>query len=405
MRLLVLSNKMPYPPKDGGAIATLSLAKSLAPFFSKIDLLVINTKKHYFNVVEIPESIKKELNFYDVFLDTSINFFGLAKNFIFSNKPYNAQRFIDHSFNQKLKSLLSENKYDIVQFEGLYVLSYISTVRNNSKAIISYRAHNIEHEIWFRRYKQLKISLKKFYIKNLVSRLKKFEKSFINKYDLLIPITDRDAKKFDELGNFKKKITIPTGLNQDEYENIKQKIDIPTLFFIGALDWPPNQDGLVWFIDKVLPTVLKKIPNLKFYIAGRNAPDWMLKKIKKKSVVYMGEVESAKRYVASKGVMIVPLFSGSGMRIKIIEGMALSKAIITTSIGLEGINAENNKQVIIANTKEEMTEAIINLSNDILKIKQLGENAQKFVFKNFNNFVVAKKLFSFYSTELKIRNI
>jgi len=122
MKILIITNKLPYPPKDGGAIATLSLALGLSNYANEIDLLAINTSKHFFNINKISLEVRNKINFYDVFLNTDLNLIDLILNFFFSKKPYNAVRFISKEFEQKIIELTNKKQYDIIQFEGLYVL-------------------------------------------------------------------------------------------------------------------------------------------------------------------------------------------------------------------------------------------------------------------------------------------
>lgn len=400
MNTLIITNKLPYPLKDGGAIATLSLAYSLSKFAKKIDIITINTSKHFFNVSDIPDKYTKKLNFVDYYLNTDINKIDLIKNLLFSKLPYNAQRFINEGFKQKIIEILNKNTYDIIQCEGLYVLPYLDVIRSNSDAKIAYRAHNIEHEIWERTTKNTNNKIKKFYLKNLTKRLKKFEQSFVNKYDLLVPITQRDESKFKSMGNTKPALTTPTGVDINNYKSDDYSKNENSIFHIGSLDWSPNQEGILWFLDNCWDKISEQNPNLKFYIAGRNAPQWLIKKVDKKNVVFVGEVEDAHQFINSKSVMIVPLLSGSGMRIKIIEGMALSKAIITTSIGVEGISAADKKEVIVANTPLEFIESVNYLFSNKKQIKEIGSNAKVFVSEKFDNFAIAKRLYEFYSKQL-----
>ncbi len=402
MKILIITNKLPYPPKDGGAIATFYLADSLAHYADKVDILAINTNKHYFDISKIPQKVTEKIKFYDVYKNTDIKFGGLLKNLFFSKLPYNAERFIFDEFKQKIVEILQTNSYDIIQFEGLYVLPYLDIVKSKSSALAVYRAHNVEHEIWERTLKQTHNLIKKYYLKILTKRLKKFEQNHINKYDLLVPITERDDKKLSELGNTKPQIVIPTGITAEKYNIINNIVcQENTIFHIGALDWSPNQEGLLWFLDNCWDKILQKKPDVKFFIAGRNAPQWLIDKFKKKNVEYIGEVDDAQKFILSKQIMIVPLLSGSGMRIKIIEGMALGKTIVTTTIGVEGINAENEKEIIIADSAEKFIDNIIYLFENQMFIDNLGENAKRFIRKNFDNNVIAKKLFEFYEQNIK----
>ncbi len=399
MNILILSNKVPYPPKDGGSIATLNLAKGLSEF-AKVTLLTLNTSKHYFDIKKIPEKLNSKIKFIDSYIDTTIKPFVALKNLLFSEMPYNAERFICQKFIEKIIEELKNNIFDIIQLEGLYLTPYIYILKKYSDAKISLRSHNIEHEIWQRTLAQQNNFAKRKYIKILTSRIERMEVEMLNKYDLLVPITERDGKILDKLGNKQASHTTPTGYEIDNKKPHYENIEFPSIFHLGALDWSPNQEGILWFLHNCWENILEKMPDLKFYIAGRNAPSWFVEKIKQKNVVFCGEVESADDFINSKALMIVPLLSGSGMRIKIIEGMALGKTIISTSIGVEGIPASHNVNILIANKPDMFSEEIIAILNNKIIFFEIGSNANSFISKNFDNLSISKSLINFYKKHI-----
>lgn len=401
MKVLILANKMPYPAKDGGSIATLSLAKNLHNCGATVDILAMNTSKHNTSYDELPKELTQQIRFFPIEIDTTIRATKALTNFFFSSQPYNATRFISDDFRKKLIALLQENSYDIIQLEGLYVCPYIPTIRQYSKAKIALRAHNIEHEIWFRAAKNMCNPLKKFYTYNLAKRIRKFEQKYINTYDLLLPITERDGEKFVEMGNSAPMQVVATGINKDN-ELLKidnERVLFPSLFHIGALDWMPNQEGLRWFIERVWDKFYKRYPAI-FTIAGRNASPQFVHYLKKHNVNYIGEVDDSMQIFGHQSIMIIPILSGSGMRIKIIEGMASGKAIITTTIGTEGIATTHDENILIADTAEEFYNCLENVYNDFHLYMRLSQNAKLFVTKNFDNTVIAQNLIQFYTSHL-----
>lgn len=399
MRILQISNKFPYPPKDGGAIATFNLTRDFSELKHSVTVLAINTPKHYFNIKDLPQKIQQIADFHTVFVDTSVSPIGATVNLLVSSKPYIAVRFISTKFKNYLAYLLKNNKYDVIQLEGLYLCPYLPVIRLHSKALVAFRAHNIEHEIWQRTTIQEKNPLKKLYFKSLTSRLKEFELSYVNKYDVLLPITSRDAQKFNEMGNFKPVHVTPTGVKTREIPE-SQTVETLSLFHLGGLDWKPNQEGLIWFVNKVLPKVVRKYPDTKFYIGGRNSPEWLEKKLEHPNVMYLGEITDAGNFIKSKAIMIVPLFAGSGMRIKIVEGMALGKTIITTSIGEEGIGAEHKNNILIADDAEQFFANIDLCFSKPGLSRTIGKNAAEFAIQNFDNKAITHGLVNFYETQI-----
>ena len=399
MRILQITNKSPWPSRDGGAIASMNLTKGFGFLGHKVTVLSMNTEKHKARKKDIPENLKALADFHFVDVPATVSAWGAIRNMLFSRLPYNAERFITEDFSQALIKLLQKKKYDIIQLEGLYLCPYIALIRRHSDAKIVYRAHNIEHEIWNRTAKMANAP-KKFYLKHLAARIKRFEMSYLNDYDLLVPITERDAALLNKMGNQKPYFTSQTGIDLSFLIPTAKNLEFPSLFHIGSLDWPPNQEGLIWFLNNCWPVIIKKYPELKFYIAGRNAPAWLEKKFSLKNIVYLGEIEDAYEFINSKAIMVVPLFSGSGMRIKIVEGMALGKPIVTTTIGTEGIETTSGEDILIADNAESFNQAIYTLLEDRETFDKIGKNAIGLIRKKFDNLALAAQLIEFYNNHL-----
>ena len=186
----------------------------------------------------------------------------------------------------------------------------------------------------------------------------------------------------------------PIGLELKNYVTISRK-STNSICFIGALDWRPNREGLDWFIANVWPDLSREMPDLKFHIAGRNTPADLINN-RVKNIVVHGEVPNAVEFINSHNVMIVPLFSGSGMRVKILEGMALKKTIVTTSLGMEGIDAGHGKELLIADTPEAFKQAIeLALSDQNLR-DNIGKSAQEFVQQYYDHTTIASRLIEKY---------
>lgn len=395
MKILQVMNKVAYPTTDGGAIACMNLTRGFSHLGHEVTVLSMNTAKHYITLEEIPEKVKDLAAFHLVDVPAQINAFAAFFNLAFSRKPYNAVRFISKSFQTKLKDLLTQNQYDIVQLEGLYVCPYIPIIRKYSNAKIVYRAHNIEHEIWARAAANAH-SYMGWYLNLLSKRIRKFEKSWLNQYDLLVPITERDKKILGKMGNYKPAHVSSTGVDSSVMVPNARNLEYPSLFHIGSLEWTPNQEGLIWFLDECWPEILERYPDLIFYIGGRNAPNWLQKKLDRPSVVFLGEVPDAYEFMNSKSIMVVPLHSGSGMRIKVIEGMALGKSIVTTKVGTEGIATTSGENILVADEPEAFVNAVIELVEDEEFFHRVGKNAIEFIHDNFDNLAASSKLLDFY---------
>jgi glycosyltransferase involved in cell wall biosynthesis len=399
MRILQIANKFPYPAKDGGAIATLSLAKSFALLGHDVTMLALNTSKHYTDPAIVPAELASAIRFISVPADTEIRVTKMIRNFLFSRIPYNAERFISKDFEHTLVKLLKEEVFDIIQLEGLYLAPYLDTIRFCTNTKVVMRAHNIEHEIWERTVSQ-QSGIRKLYLRNLAGRIKRMELHYLNLCDAVLPITTRDGDILKKLGCRLPSHVVPMGVNAFELMPDHSHLEFPSLFHIGALDWMPNQEGLIWFFENVWGKILEKHPGLRFYLAGRNAPA-KFTSLAYPNVEYLGEVDDAYQFIRSKSVMIVPVLSGSGMRIKIIEGMALGKAIVTTPVGTEGISTTHGENIFISSNPSDFAGYICKLVENRELCLKTGENARNFVAEHYDNNAITGSLVAFYKSLLQ----
>jgi glycosyltransferase involved in cell wall biosynthesis len=402
MKVLQLSHKPPYPPKDGGCLAIDNITQGLISAGVEIKILTIETAKHPFEDDRIPKEYLEKTGIESVFVDTKLNVVDAFSNFITSDS-YNITRFFTPDFDHVLINELKTNEYDIIHLESLFMTPYISTIRMYSDARIVLRSHNLEYIIWERLSKQTGNVAKKTYLKLLAKQLKKYERSVLNQVDGIAPISKRDAADFRKLGAKQPIEIIPFGLNINKYKPSDYTNTDINLFHLGSMDWEPNLEGLDWFLENIWPVINTNEPALNFYIAGRDMPERYFE-IGYPNVVVVGEVEDAVKFIKSKSLMIVPLLSGGGIRVKIIEGMALGKAIISTSVGAEGIHYTHKKDIWIADTPNDFAEAVSFFKNNPEKIIEMGNNARKLVEKEYTNEIIISKLISFYKL-LQTRSI
>lgn len=397
MRILILSAKLPFPPKDGGAIATLNMATGLAKAGNEITLLCLNTNKHYFPVDGIPDSITSLIRIIGVKHNIKVYYVPAILNLLFSRKPYNAIRFYSKRFNIKLREILKNEAFDIIQMEGPYMSWYFSVIKAFSAAKISMRAHNVESEIWHRKALQQTFFLKKWYFAIMAKRIFIFEKNIIAKADMIIPISKEVGQGllFPEL-KLSSHIS-PTGFLTENYPCSTTK-SMQSLFFIGSLDWTPNIDGLNWFLQNVW---IRNDFNISLHVAGRNTPKWFRKKlISIPGLVFHGEVDDVQEFMARSDILISPLFSGSGIRIKILEAMLMGKIVIATPLSAEGIPVTDGENIILARDEAEFKSRIKSLSANPESYVHIGENARSLIAENFNNLALCKKLTIFYRDHL-----
>ena len=393
MKILLLCNKSPFPPTEGGPMAMHAILTGLVDAGHQVKVLTFSTNK--FPAAGIPETLKND--FETVAINLKINplkaFFNL-----FSQKSLHVVRFIKKEMTQKLVALLSAENFDIVQLESLFMTSYIDVIRKNSDAKIILRAHNVESLIWDRMTLQHKNPLKKRYIKLLGKRLKRYEMDVLSRVDGIVPITKVDMEHFVGFGCQTPMISVPFSINTEKFQYTAYGAPEPVSFFhLGSMDWMPNQEGIWWFLEFVWNKIHKANPQATFYLAGRNMPEW-LRRLQQPGVVVVGEVADAHEFIRSKAVFVVPLLSGSGIRIKIIEGMACMRPVLTTSIGAEGIEYSDGENIMIADTPEAFLEKAQKLIDNPALCEEIGKAAHHLIMNRYDTKKIITGLTDFYQS-------
>jgi glycosyltransferase involved in cell wall biosynthesis len=393
MKILLLCNKSPWPPAEGGPIAMYAMITGLIRAGHTVKVIAANTNKYHVDPESVPEDFQKQTDIEFVDIDLTIKLKDALFNFL-SGQSYHVSRFRTPAFEKKLIEILSNNEFDIVQAEMLYMTVYHDIIRKYSKARFVLRSHNIEHLIWHRIAINERNPLKRYYLRHLFLTLKNYELEMLRKTDGIVAITPTDAAFFEKHSGKTPVISIPFGIELGKYKVPVGQPATTDLFHIGSMNWYPNEEGIIWFLSKVWPLLTQELPSLKFYLAGREMPDW-LKNLNSTNVEVVGEVPDALEFMHNHAVMVVPLFSGSGIRIKIIEAMAAGRAVISTEIGAEGIPITHGENILIANTVDEFIEMIKKVQDTGLRQK-IGNNARKLVLSQHDNSLLMKQLTEFY---------
>ena len=359
----------------------------------QVKILAVNSEKFHVKESDIPEEYKRKTGIELIDVDLRVRPMKAFAN-LFTKKSYHVERFVSKTFKERLIEVLKHEHYDVVQLEMLFMAPYVEDIRAHSKAMIVLRAHNVEHKIWERMAKETKFFAKRWYINHLARTLKEYELSALETVDGIAAITRKDAAYFRKYCS-KPIIDIPYGVYPEEFTPKYEIEGKPKFYHIGSMNWMPNEEGIRWFIDEVLPKTVEKVPDFVYHLAGRNMPEW-LKEMKNPHIDVIGEVPDAKEFVSKNDVAIVPLLSGSGIRIKIIESMAMGKTVITTRVGAEGILYDEEVNLIIAENKAKMVEAIRSINENPQIAVRIGQAARKLVEETYDNRKIIARLLMFY---------
>lgn len=395
MKILILTHRVPFPQNGGYPIVVSNTIRGLVNLGHEVSLVSLNAKKNRpndaFEEDDLPAKIKYRA--YDI--DTGVSLFDAFLD-LFSKSTYNIDRYYDENFEKLLVRTVKNTNYDIIQFEGLFVAPYIDAVRKNCKAKLVYRAHNIEHQIWERLALQKSDPFKKMYLSLIARRIKKYEIQQINKFDAIAVFTGQDKSTMMLYGAKIPVEIVPVGIDLVHYHPDFEKTEFPSLFFLGSLDWMPNREGIEWFLQTFHNDLVSDALRVKFYVAGNDIPEEFDDYEEMGKIFIQGIVDDGMEFVNSKSIMIVPLLSGGGMRVKIVEGMAMQKCIISTSLGAEGINYKNGVNILIANTRDEFFKAIKRCVADEDYCKAIGVNARKLIEQQHDVNKITHNLISLY---------
>lgn len=378
-------------------MAMNSITRGLLSRSCEVKVLTVKTDKHPVREERIPQEYRFRTAMEAVYVDLSVKllpaFFAML-----CGESYHVKRYVSEEFAAKLREILEKEQFDVVHVESIFLTPYVPLIRKYSDAKVMLRAHNVEHLIWKRVAQSCLNPLKKWYLKHLSLTLRAYELEHVNDYDGIVCITKNDADYFRQSGCRKPVSVIPFGVEPEDVPHVEVEPD--SLFHIGAMDWLPNQESIRWLLEEVWPVVHREVPQAKLYLAGRKMPErWMKSRIEGVSVV--GEVPDAMYFIGSKKINVVPLLSGSGIRVKIIEAMSVGKTVITTTVGAQGIDYTDGVNLLIANTPEEFAMQIKRCLEDDDLCRQVGEAAERLIAEQYDEGMLADKLLNFYNERIE----
>ncbi len=388
MKVLVLGSRIPYPMHDGGAKASYQLLQILNDLNHEVTFFSFNTKKHFASA----QVIEDEFSFCKVIthdLDGSIKPYYALKSFI-AGKSYNLSRFSSKAANNKLEKLLEEETFDVVHFESLFTIPFLKVVQENHQGPLILRQHNAENKIWDRLSKSSK-GLKKRYISALARQLKKEEEMALPHFNAIIGISQEDTDYFQRFNKNAAYISVA----QEQYTPIPV-IKPHALCHIGSMEWQPNIQAVEWFLDAIWDEVRRLNPKAEFHIAGKSL-DKKDPRFKKPNVINHGEVSDSNEFLRNNGVLVIPLQSASGVRMKALEAMAHGIPIISTQIGVSGLAVEHGKEVWLGDSPEEMIQGVQQLLNGSEEALRMGKNGWDYVNQNFSIQALSQKWDALYS--------
>lgn len=397
MKVLQVYYKMPFPMHDGGAYSIFSASLSILSQEADLRVLAMNTLKAPGNANLIPVDFKLKTRFESVPVDNRIKLAGAVKC-LFNQGSFFAGRFWSTAFCDRLVGILEQERYDIIQLEHLYLCQYLRDIRKVSDGKVILRAQNIENRVWQDYVLKMKNPFLRKYLEMERHKLERFELRMAAEVDGIITFTETDAAYFRNNTGRKEVASIPIGIDLSNMAGVdleRQYLDFPIIYHLGSMDWRPNIQGLRWFVKKILPAVVRVLPDIRIFIAGRNMPHRFFG-YATGNLTVEGVVDDALKYQEDKAILVVPLLSGSGIRVKILEAMALGKTVISTSLGATGIPAVHNESILIADSPEEFAAQICRCAISEPLCREIGNNARKVATASYETTAIGIQMMHFY---------
>jgi polysaccharide biosynthesis protein PslH len=308
---------------------------------------------------------------------------------LFSSRPYSIAKYCQPQVARELHELVQTEAYDVIVCDFIFAAGIIPWETRCPKVLFT---HNVEAMIWKRHYQVARNPIWKAVCWREQLAIARAERLYLEQADHVVTVSDIDRDFFTRFIDASKMTVIPTGVDLEHFRPSPGQGKPNLLVFTGSMDWLPNEDGVFYFIEEILPRIRRDIPETTVWIVGRR-PSLRLETLAAKSqgVRVTGWVEDVRPYVHDASVYIVPLRVGSGTRLKIFEAMAMGKAVVSTSIGAEGLPVQDGKNIILADKPEEFARAVVTLLKDSVARGELGRAARQLVEREYSWACVAAR--------------
>ena len=316
---------------------------------------------------------------------------------LLKRQPITVARYYFPEFKQKLHALLTRNNFDLIDHEYLHTAAY--RVKTNLPALLT--AHNVDSHIWRRLRQQTNNPARKFIYWTQQYLFERYERRTLPKFDAIACTSETDRAVLQSICPNAAVEVIPNGVDLELYQPNHALEDEAALVFTGSMDWYPNEDAVIYFADEIFPMIKGRRAEAKFYIVGQHPTNRVQKLAERPGIIVTGRVEDTKPYIARATVYVVPLRIGSGTRLKILEALAMEKAVVSTAVGEEGLNLIAAEEIIIADEPARFADAVVQLIGDKHRRRQLGEKGWKRVQADYDWRRIGEKLHQFYESIVK----
>ena len=392
MKILFLSPTVPFPLTDGGRIRVFNLLKQITTKNSAT-LLALETQPTDAEGVAQLQQLGIQVHLIpNAPTLPPLSFSTLLKAFL-RRQPITVARYDLPAYRQKLRELVATGTFDLVHYEMFHTAQFHTETR--LPGVLSQQ--NVDSAIWRRLCDETVNPFYKVAYWTQQLAFQRYERVLSPKFDAVTCTSDIDAAVFQRHCSEDVIEIIPNGVDVTHYQPDFSAEASAHLIYIGSMDWYPNEDAVSFFADEVLPRIQENVPDVRFSIVGGNPSARVQKLAEREGVVVTGRVPEIKPYFAEATVFVVPLRIGSGTRLKILEALAMGKAIVSTSVGAEGLDLKDGEEIFIADEPTVFADAVTRLLTDAPLRRRVGENGRTRVEQDYDWRSIGEKLHQLYT--------
>ena len=374
------------PLDTGGKIRSFHIVRELAKRHEVTAFLFYprlipdpheNLKQHNIEIIAAPIDLPKR-NWREL-----IHYLRLLSRF----HPFSMEKYYSPEVCAAARDVMRSHEFDAIICDFIYPAGLVPW-RSGTPVVLF--THNVEAQVWERQYKLTSNPFWRLACYLEYYKMSRAERHYAKQADLLMTVSDRDSLFFRRYISRNVIREIPTGVDADYFTPQWGSEDPNTIIFTGSMDWMPNEDAVLWGVRDILPSIQKEIPDVAFWAVGRKPPASLQNLASRQAALKLtGSVDDIRPYLWSKSVYVVPMRSGSGTRLKIFEAMACGKAVVSTSIGAEGLPVTHGENIILADDPVEFALHVARLLRSPEERGRLGRAARKLVEENFSWAIIA----------------
>jgi sugar transferase (PEP-CTERM/EpsH1 system associated) len=322
----------------------------------------------------------------------SLRFYADAALHLFDPLPYAIGKYRSRPFRSRVEDLLRTGQFDLVVCD--FLVPAVNLPRRLPCPSVLF-THNVEAEIWRRHTENQSGRLGPFLYATQHRRMLRFEARTLARFDGVLAVSDADRETFARLypGAIKAPVhVIPTGVDTEFFTPAPSSPGSRSLVFTGSMDWLPNEDAMLFFCREVLPLIRREEPDVTLSIVGRTPTAAVARLAQQAGIVVTGRVDDVRPHIANAAVYIVPLRIGGGTRLKIFEAMSMGKAVVSTTIGAEGLPVTDGAHLMLADAPQTFADAVVRLMRDVEQRRSLEAAARALVVEHYDWAAVAGEL-------------